>query len=103
MRPAVSITSTNRGTRWSARRARALARQAEERWPSCRAFVEALTTASVGEPGASATGGSPPVADAPGSPPARISLPRGQRRWLVGAAGMLALACLPLLLLIFGG
>ncbi len=60
--------------------ARALAKQPEERYPSCRAFVEALETPKVAEPSV---------------PP---------RRWLRAgmAVGLLAAAVLPLLLLAFG-
>src|SRR5262249_56100455 len=84
----------------------------EERWPSCRAFVEALATAGqeretprpgkfVKPPPVQATAPArkqPSAQSAPEPPP-----PRSRRHWLAGAAILLVLACLPLALMMFGG
>jgi formylglycine-generating enzyme required for sulfatase activity/serine/threonine protein kinase len=100
--------------------ARALAKNAQGRWPSCRAFVAALATA--GQKAEVPWRGRPEIATAvpartaplaqtvrePQNPrPAQAVReplnPRRHHRWLAGAAIVLALAGLSLLWLIFGG
>jgi hypothetical protein len=108
--------------------ARALAKPPEERWPSCRAFVEALTAViDRGGPRAFAPGSPAPrdtapprpgkVVAGPGRAPPAVApkrhppvtptvletRPPGRTPWLAGTAVMLVLACIPLGLLFFGG
>jgi serine/threonine protein kinase len=101
--------------------ARALAKDPEQRWPSCRAFVEALATAgevpvtpAVGkiaeprprqvQPAHAVPQGLPQrVADRSPvpSPTVREKAPQGRLHlWLAGLMGVLVLACLPLLLVL---
>jgi formylglycine-generating enzyme required for sulfatase activity len=91
--------------------ARALAKEPNERWPSCRAFVEALATAGQKTQYALAGQASEAAPRAAGArsetaleKTVRVSLPpEARRRWLAGAGGLLALAGLTLLWLLLGG
>jgi serine/threonine protein kinase len=79
--------------------ARALAKNPEERWPSCRAFVRALTVAAKGRPGpvASPRGRSSGAAarDADPTPPwASSRLDPRQDRLAVSFLGLLLVACI---------
>jgi serine/threonine protein kinase len=56
--------------------ARALAKQPEERWPNCRAFVQALAAAT-----ASGRHAAPPAAPAPATPAPAASPPAPSRPW----------------------